>query len=143
MLAVGGEYLKIVAWNFIPSGLVFVSSSMFQALGNTIPSLVSSLIRTALLVIPAYLMSRVNGFALHWIWYLSVVGRRDPRDDEPAAPAARVPAEADVRRAGRGGGRIGAAPRGGGVAEPTRLAARAAEGRGPERLAARERHFPR
>jgi len=63
---------QIVAWNFIPSGLVFVSSSMFQALGNTIPSLVSSLIRTALLVIPAYLMSRVNGFALHWIWYLSV-----------------------------------------------------------------------
>jgi len=51
---------------------VFVSSSMFQALGNTIPSLVSSLIRTALLVIPAYLMSRMSGFALHWIWYLSV-----------------------------------------------------------------------
>jgi putative MATE family efflux protein len=72
VLAVGGEYLKIVAWNFIPSGLVFVSSSMFQALGNTIPSLVSSMIRTALLVIPAYLMSRMNGFALHWIWYLSV-----------------------------------------------------------------------
>jgi Na+-driven multidrug efflux pump len=72
VLAVGGEYLRIVAWNFVPSGLVFVSSSMFQALGNTIPSLVSSMIRTALLVIPAYLMSRMNGFELHWIWYLSV-----------------------------------------------------------------------
>ena len=72
MLAVGGEYLKIVAWNFVPSGIVFVSSSMFQALGNTIPSLVSSIIRTSLLVIPAYLMSRTSGFALHWIWYLSV-----------------------------------------------------------------------
>jgi putative MATE family efflux protein len=72
VLAVGGEYLKIVAWNFVPSGIVFVSSSMFQAMGNTIPSLVSSIIRTSLLVIPAYLMSRVNGFALHWIWYLSV-----------------------------------------------------------------------
>ena len=23
-------------------------------------------------MIPAYLMSRMNGFALHWIWYLSV-----------------------------------------------------------------------
>jgi putative MATE family efflux protein len=72
VLAVGTEYLKIVALNFVPSGIVFVSSSMFQALGNTIPSLVSSLIRTSLLVIPAYLMSRMNGFALHWIWYLSV-----------------------------------------------------------------------
>jgi putative MATE family efflux protein len=72
VLAVGGEYLKIVSWNFVPSGVVFVSSSMFQAMGNTIPSLVSSIIRTSLLVIPAYLMSRMNGFALHWIWYLSV-----------------------------------------------------------------------
>jgi putative MATE family efflux protein len=72
VLAVGGEYLTIVAWNFVPSGIVFVSSSMFQALGNTIPSLVSSFIRTSLLVIPAILMSRAAGFALHWIWYLSV-----------------------------------------------------------------------
>jgi Na+-driven multidrug efflux pump len=72
VLAVGGEYLKIVAWNFVPSGIVFVSSSMFQALGNTIPSLVSSFVRTSLLVIPAILMSRAAGFALHWIWYLSV-----------------------------------------------------------------------
>ena len=72
VLGVGGEYLKIVAWNFVPSGIVFVSSSMFQALGNTIPSLVSSFIRTSLLVIPAILMARAAGFALHWIWYLSV-----------------------------------------------------------------------
>jgi putative MATE family efflux protein len=72
VLAVGGEYLSIVAWNFIPSGIVFVSSSMFQALGNTIPPLVSSFLRTSLLVIPAVLMSRAAGFALHWIWYLSV-----------------------------------------------------------------------
>ena len=71
VLAVGGEYLRIVAWNFIPSGIVFVSSSMFQALGNTIPPLASSLVRTSLLVIPSYLMSFAPGFALHWIWYLS------------------------------------------------------------------------
>jgi Na+-driven multidrug efflux pump len=72
VLAVGGEYLKIVAWNFVPSGIVFVSSSMFQAMGNTIPPLVSSFIRTALLVIPAIVMSRAPGFALHWVWYLAV-----------------------------------------------------------------------
>ena len=53
VLAVGGEYLRIVAWNFVPSGIVFVSSSMFQALGNTIPPLVSSFVRTCVLVIPA------------------------------------------------------------------------------------------
>ena len=72
VLAVGGEYLRIVAWNFIPSGIVFVSSSMFQALGNTIPPLASSFLRTSVLVIPAYLMSLADGFQLHWIWYLSV-----------------------------------------------------------------------
>jgi putative MATE family efflux protein len=72
VLAVGGEYLKILAWNFIPSGIVFVSSSMFQALGNTFPPLASSFLRTSLQVVPAYLMSSAAGFSLHWIWYLGV-----------------------------------------------------------------------
>jgi putative MATE family efflux protein len=72
VLAVGGEYLRIIAWNFIPSGIVFVSSSLFQALGNTLPSLVSSSMRLVILAIPAYLLSGVAGFQLRWIWYLSV-----------------------------------------------------------------------
>jgi Na+-driven multidrug efflux pump len=71
VVAVGGEYLRIVAWNFIPSGIVFVSSSMFQAMGDTLPPLLSSAVRTSLIVIPAILMSHARGFALHWIWYLS------------------------------------------------------------------------
>jgi putative MATE family efflux protein len=71
VLAVGGEYLRIVALNFIPSGIVFVSSSMFQALGNTVPPLLSSFIRTAAIVGPALAFSRMPGFALHWIWYLA------------------------------------------------------------------------
>jgi putative MATE family efflux protein len=71
VLAVGGRYLNIVAINFIPSGVVFVSSSLFQALGNTVPALVSSVVRTALVVIPALVLSGVVGFALDWIWYLS------------------------------------------------------------------------
>jgi len=72
VLAVGGEYLSIVALNFIPSGIVFVSSSMFQALGNTLPPLLSSFIRTVAIVLPALAFSRMPGFALHWIWYLAV-----------------------------------------------------------------------
>ncbi len=31
VIAVGEEYLRIIAWTFVGSGLVFVSSSMFQA----------------------------------------------------------------------------------------------------------------
>jgi putative MATE family efflux protein len=71
VVAVGAEYLRIVAWNFIPSGIVFVSSSMFQALGNTLPPLSSSAVRTALAVIPAYLLSSAPGFALSWIWTMA------------------------------------------------------------------------
>ena len=72
VLAVGREYLKIISWNFLASGLIFVSSSMFQAMGNTIPSLVASVTRVALVAIPAIALSRLPGFQLHWIWYLSV-----------------------------------------------------------------------
>ena len=46
---------------------------MFQAMGNTVPSLISSFARIAVLAIPALLLSRVAGFELRWVWYLSVV----------------------------------------------------------------------
>ena len=72
VLAVGTEYLRIVSWNFVASGLIFVASSMFQAMGNTVPSLVASGTRILLVAVPAILLSRTAGFQLHWIWYLSV-----------------------------------------------------------------------
>jgi putative MATE family efflux protein len=72
VVAVGVEYLRIISWNFVASGVVFVASSMFQAMGNTIPSLVSSLIRIVLVAIPAFMLARVPGFQLRWIWFLSV-----------------------------------------------------------------------
>jgi putative MATE family efflux protein len=70
---VGIEYLRIVAVTFVLSGLTFVTSSMFQALGNTIPSLVTSACRTLFSIIPAIFLSRVAGFHLAWIWYLGIV----------------------------------------------------------------------
>lgn len=73
VIAVGAEYLRIVSWNFIASGVVFVASSMFQAIGNTIPSLLSSLVRILLAVVPALFLSRLPGFRLSWLWYLAVV----------------------------------------------------------------------
>ncbi len=72
VLAVGSEYLRIVSWNFVASGLIFVASSMFQAMGNTVPSLVASGTRILLVAVPAILLSRTAGFQLRWIWYLSV-----------------------------------------------------------------------
>jgi putative MATE family efflux protein len=70
--AVGGEYLTIIAWNFIAGGLVFVTSSMFQALGNTVPPLVTSIGRILLLAVPAFALARLPGFSLRMIWLLSV-----------------------------------------------------------------------
>jgi putative MATE family efflux protein len=72
VIAVGAEYLQIVAWTFVFSGVIFTASSMFQALGNTLPPLAASFARILLVAIPAILMSRVDGFELRWIWYLSV-----------------------------------------------------------------------
>jgi Na+-driven multidrug efflux pump len=72
VLAVGGVYLRIVSWTFIASGLIFVASSMFQAMGNTIPSLVASGVRVLLVAAPAIVLSRSAGFQLVWIWYLSL-----------------------------------------------------------------------
>jgi putative MATE family efflux protein len=67
----GTVYLEIISWNFVASGLVFVSSSLFQALGNTVPSLVSSATRMVLVIVPAVMLARLPGFQMTWIWILS------------------------------------------------------------------------
>jgi putative MATE family efflux protein len=72
VIAVGSEYLHVVAWNFVASGIIFVSSSMFQAMGNTMPSLITSGARIIIIAVPVLLLSRTPGFALRWIWYISV-----------------------------------------------------------------------
>jgi putative MATE family efflux protein len=72
VIAVGEEYLRIISWNYVASGLIFVASSMFQAMGNTLPSLIASAVRLTLIVVPAVALSRLPGFQLHTIWYLAV-----------------------------------------------------------------------
>ena len=72
VVRVGGEYLRIVSWSFVASGLVYVSSSMFQALGNTLPALLSSVVRVIAVSVPVILLARLPGFELRWAWYLGV-----------------------------------------------------------------------
>jgi len=71
VISVGEEYLHVVAFSFAGSGVNFVSSSMFQAMGNTIPSLVTSGFRIVLIAIPVLMLSSSPGFTLLWIWYIS------------------------------------------------------------------------
>ena len=73
VIAVGDEYLRIISWNFVASGLIFVTASMFQAMGNTMPSLIASFARIFVIAIPSILLSQLAGFELRWIWYLSVL----------------------------------------------------------------------
>lgn len=68
----GGEYLRIISWNFIAAGIVFSASSMFQGMGNTWPSLLSSSTRIVLFIAPALWLSGQPGFRIVEVWYLSV-----------------------------------------------------------------------
>jgi MATE family, multidrug efflux pump len=73
VVAIGEEYLRIVSWSFIASGITFVGSSMFQALGNTVPPLATSVLRLVLIGLPILWLAHQPGFSLRWIWYLSVI----------------------------------------------------------------------
>ena len=74
VIRVGVGYLHIAAWSFIASGVVFVSSSMFQALGNAVPPLLTSMGRITLIAIPIVALSQRPGFDLTTIWYISAAG---------------------------------------------------------------------
>src|SRR6201989_1395124 len=72
VIAFGSEYLRIVSLNFISAGIVFVTSSIFQGIGNTLPPLFSLMTRLILFALPAMLISRMPGFEIRELWYLSV-----------------------------------------------------------------------
>jgi len=72
VVAVGATYLRVISWNFIAMGIVFTCSGMFQALGNTWPSLLSSGSRLLTFALPAVWLSSRPGFTLMQVWYLSV-----------------------------------------------------------------------
>ena len=64
--------LHVVSWNFFGAGIVFACSGMFQAMGNTLPALLSSFTRLLTFVLPALWISQRPGFALLDVWHLSV-----------------------------------------------------------------------
>jgi Na+-driven multidrug efflux pump len=72
VVAVGADYLRIISWNFVASGLIFTCSGMLQGLGNTLPALIASLSRLLLFVVPALWLATRPGFTLRELWYLSV-----------------------------------------------------------------------
>jgi putative MATE family efflux protein len=73
VIAVGVEYLRVVSWTFVANGVIFACSAMFQAFGNTVPSLIASWLRVGLYVLAAQALSRRTGFTPRTLWIMSVV----------------------------------------------------------------------
>jgi len=72
VVAVAAEFLRYISWNFVAQCIVFTCSGMFQALGNTVPALISSASRFFTFALPAVWLSRQPGFQLHHVWLVSM-----------------------------------------------------------------------
>ena len=98
--AVGTQYLQVISWNFVATGIVFTCSAVFQGLGNTIPVVLSSASRLVTFIAPALWLAASSDFQLVHLWYVSVVSvtlqavlslwlvRRELRRRVPVAVAA-------------------------------------------------------
>ena len=72
VLAISNEYLQIVSWNFVFSGLVMAAGSMFQGMGDTRPSLFASATRMVTFVVPVLYLSTQRYYVIEHVWLLSV-----------------------------------------------------------------------
>ena len=68
MLTIGVPALRIISTCFVFAGFSIVCSSVFQALGNSIFSMIMSITRQLAVLLPAaYILARA--FGLHAVWY--------------------------------------------------------------------------
>ena len=67
MLAIGRPALRIISISFLLAGFSIVSGSMFQALGNGVYSMLVSIARQLIVLLPvAYLLSRTGNIDMVW-----------------------------------------------------------------------------
>jgi putative MATE family efflux protein len=75
MLSIGVPALRIISWHFLLAGFCIVVGSVFQALGNGIFSLIVSLCRQLVVLLPAaYLLSSWFGLGAVWFSFLVAEG---------------------------------------------------------------------
>ena len=68
MLTIGVPALRIISTCFVFAGFSIVCSSVFQALGNSIFSMIMSITRQLAVLLPAaYILA--HAFGLHAVWY--------------------------------------------------------------------------
>jgi MATE family, multidrug efflux pump len=71
-LAVGTQFLQVISWNFLATGVVFTCSALFQGLGNTVPAVLSTASRIVSFVVPALWLASQPQFQLIHLWYTSI-----------------------------------------------------------------------
>jgi len=72
VVAQGTLFLRIISWNFVATGIIYSCSALFQALGNTWPSLISTGSRLLTFILPAVWIATWPHFRIEELWYLSV-----------------------------------------------------------------------
>ncbi|MCA9713777.1 MAG: MATE family efflux transporter [Myxococcales bacterium] len=72
VIEVGADYLRIISINFLAAGINFTNSSLFQAMGNTLPALLAGAVRLATVALPVLWLTGQGGFELRQIWWISV-----------------------------------------------------------------------
>ena len=67
MLAIGDPALRIISFSFLLAGFCIIAGSVFQAIGNPIYSLIVSVCRQLVVLLPvAWLLSRTGQLELVW-----------------------------------------------------------------------------
>jgi len=70
MLAIGVPALRTISLSFIFAGFCIISSSVFQALGNGVYSLIMSVARQIVVIIPvAFIFAKLFGLNMVWMAY--------------------------------------------------------------------------
>ena len=67
LLAIGVPALRTISYHFLFAGICVVSMSVFQALGHGVLSLIVSIVRQLVILLPAaFLLSRLGGLEVVW-----------------------------------------------------------------------------
>jgi len=72
VVAYGSDFLRLMSWNLIATAIIFPCFATFSGFGNTVPSLIGSVMRIATVIIFGYLLHLRSDFQILWIWKLSV-----------------------------------------------------------------------
>jgi putative MATE family efflux protein len=72
VVRVGALFLHLISWNFVMTGLIFTCSGVFQALGNTVPALLSTASRITVYAVSLVWLTAQPDYKIEHVWYLSI-----------------------------------------------------------------------